>query len=163
MIKKISNSVIVLIFIFSLGSVSVNAQAARGSSCNLKQVKVKLKPIVAPFIPDGFKLTRITFKKKPQKKLVEIPLFYGENYRIIFSTVGLPRDIGIKIFNKRAQARKRVILFDSESATKNGDIYKFEANKVKNFYVEYDIPASDSIMSGCISFMLGYEDYGDDY
>ena len=154
--KKI---IVILIIAAALGYgfKSINRQTPNAGGCDQKAVKTILEPLIKPFVVDGFKLTKILYKNKPQVKEVEIPLFLGENYRIIFLTSELPIGIDINIYNKASSARKRSLLFSSKDAPKS-DTLKFETDRAKNFFVEYNIPATDSIKSGCVTFMLGYEE-----
>ena len=156
--KKIIFICLVLPMLFVYGFKSMYVQTTDSpQSCDQKQVKSMMQPMLPPFIVDGFKLTKIMFKNKPQVKEVEIPLFYGENYRIIFLTSQLPLGIGISIYNKAHSAKKRTLMFSSKDVPKS-DTLRFETDRAKDFFVEYEIPATDSMRSGCVAFMLGYEE-----
>ena len=148
----ISFALISVFFVF----ICADLPTSENANCDQKEVKTILEPLVKPFIPDGFKLTKILFRKQPQKKEVEIPLYFGENYRIIFLTSKMPTNIGINIYNKASTAKKRTLLFSNKDLPKT-ETLKFETDRAKDFFVEYDIPATDSMSSGCVSFMIGYE------
>ena len=154
--KKIIFASFTLIVLLFLGFKSADLPSGNVANCDQNEIKKMLAPLLKPFIADGFKTTKIMFKKQPQKKEVEIPLYFGENYRIIFLTSQLPMDIGISIYNKSATSKKRTLLFSSKDVPK-AEVLKFATDRAKDFYVEYDIPATDSIKSGCVSFMIGYE------
>lgn len=127
-------------------------------SCTSIETKKKCKEALKPFKYDASKLSRITFKTKPQIKELEIPLFFGEKYRFVFNTEGLPQDIDINIFDKRFEAKKRELLWTNKGAKAGQTQFVWEPKKAKKMYVTYDIPVtSDTIKRGCVVFVLGYK------
>ena len=155
--KKIIIPSLFVLVILIYGFKSMHFQNANPAlqHCDMNATKAQLTPLIKPYVIDGFKLTKIMFKNKPQKKEVEIPLFYGESYRIVFLTNELPLDVDINIYNKANTARKRTLFYSSKDAPKS-DTLTFETDRAKEFFIEYDIPATDTMKSGCVSFMIGY-------
>ncbi len=129
------------------------------TECDSVALKKEIKPLLKPdYHYDSSKITRITFKNKKQLKEIEIPLFIGERYRFIFNTKALPQDVSIKIYNKKAGAKKRKLLFSNEEYLQKGEtIYTWEPAKSRKMYLDYEIPATtDTIKRGCAVFMVGY-------
>lgn len=151
-------TILSLVLIAAIAGVYGFKSFMQPKACNPTALKKMLGEMLGEeFIPDGLKLTKITYKPKPQKKLVEIPLYMGEYYKIIFYTAELPQDIDIDIYNKPESSKRRKLLFSSKESSKNNEnTYVFETDRADNFYIEYSIPGTDTIKSGCISFMLGY-------
>lgn len=156
--KKIIFAGITLFVLILFGFKSITLPANNSASnCDPKELKKSFEPLLKPFIADGFKTTKILFKKQAQKKEVEIPLYYGENYRIVFLTSQMPANFDINIYNKANTARKRKLLYSSKDVPKS-DVLQFETDQAKAFFIEYDIPVLDTIKSACVSFILGYEE-----
>lgn len=125
--------------------------------CDQKELTDKGKTLLDPFQYDNSRLTQIDFKNKPQKITLDIPLFFGEEYRTVFTTVDLPQNAEINIYDKPANSKKRELLFSSKNSS--GTDFLFEIERSDKMIVEYDIPlvGSDSInKSACVLFMLGY-------
>lgn len=97
-------------------------------------------------------------------KEVEIPMFLGESYKIIFNTYGLPGGVEIHIYNKDADHSNRKELFscNSDDATKKLYIYDTEHFHNK-LYIDYVIPpnhnaAADApVVQGCGVMVVAYK------
>lgn len=125
--------------------------------CDQKELVNKSKILIEPYQYDNSKLTQVEFKKDPQKITVEIPLFFGEEYRVVFTTVNLPQNSEINIYDKPAKSRKRELLYGTTS--NSGTEFLFELERADKMVIEYDIPpvGKDSIaQKACILFMMGY-------
>ena len=77
--KKIIKSLFSFIIVFVM-------MAFQGGDvlCNAKELKEKAKNVLEPYKYDSSELTRILYKNKETLKEVEVPLFIGEKYRIVF-------------------------------------------------------------------------------
>lgn len=79
--------------------------------CDAKALKDKAKKQLEPFTYDMSKLTHITYKAKAWLKEIEVPLFIGEKYRLVFNTELLPKPIVISVYNRDKDSKKRKLLF----------------------------------------------------
>ena len=77
--KKIIKPIVSIILVFVL-------MAFQGGDvlCNAKDLKEKAKNTLEPYKYDSSELTRILYKKKESVKEIEVPLFIGEKYRMVF-------------------------------------------------------------------------------
>lgn len=124
--------------------------------CTSSVTKKKAKQALAPFKYDGSKTTRITFKYVDQRKELEIPLYFGERYRMVFNREGAPQQVDISIYNKSHTQKGRELLWSSKDQPA-GDQFVFEPKRARKMYVNYDIPSTnDTIKKGCMVMLLGY-------
>lgn len=124
--------------------------------CKSKETRKTCKTRLDKYEYDASKSTRITFKNKKQEKEIEVPLFMGERYRFVFSTEGLPQDIGIEIYDKKKESKKRSLLFSNKDV--KDQEFVFEPEKSKKLYVNYIIPeTSDHLKKGCVVFVVGFK------
>jgi len=128
-------------------------------TCDTKTLKDNAKAALDPFKYDSGKVTRLYYKKKTQVKEMEVPVFVGEKYRIVFNTEGISRDVSISVYSKDKDSKNRAALY-TVKATPAEKIHIYEPKGAKfKFYVDYDLPAvSDSLPpSECLVMMLGYK------
>lgn len=128
--------------------------------CMASELKAELKGLLKPeFKYDSSEITRITYKKEIFQTGIEVPLFMGEKYRFLFNTAGLPKDIDIKIYDKKPTSKNKIALFSLNEVRKEGKhIYSFEPIKSKKMYIVYVVPATEEKdLKGCVVFLLGYK------
>lgn len=126
--------------------------------CNAKELKEKAKNALEPYKYDSSELTRIMYKKKESVKEVEVPLFIGEEYRIVFELEALPKQVEVQIYNKDKESKNRKLLFSSKSIGADKKEFQFEVSKVRHVYVDYVVPPTEEgSYSGCAVFMVGYK------
>ncbi|MBS1647718.1 MAG: hypothetical protein JST67_10295 [Bacteroidetes bacterium] len=127
------------------------------SPCDAKALKEKAQKQLEPYTYDMAKLTRIAYKAKPWLKEIEVPLFIGEKYRLVFNAEALPKAIDITIYNHDKDSKKRKVLFSSKDAA-NKKMFSFDVSFMRKVFVDYEIPTGDSTAAGgCLVFMLGYK------
>jgi len=145
------------ITVFFLFIISVSFQSG-DVLCNSKDLKDKAKKQLDPFQYDNFELTRIMFKNKETFKEIEIPLFIGEKYRLVFEMEALPKKVLVEIYNKEKENKKRKLLFSSKDIPDDKTEFIYEVSKARRIYVNYIIPAGDeTAKSGCALYMIGYK------
>lgn len=150
--NKIIKSLLSVVIIFVL-------MAFQGGDvlCNSKELKEKAKASLEPFKYDSAELTRITYKKKESVKEVEVPLFIGEKYRIVFEMEALPKQVEVQIYNKDKESKKRKLLFSSKDMGDKKE-FLFEISKIRHIYVDYIVPPTEEgSYNGCAVFMVGYK------
>tara|TARA_B100001109_G_scaffold245500_1_gene233290 strand:- start:1784 stop:2284 length:501 start_codon:yes stop_codon:yes gene_type:complete len=126
------------------------------NSCNIKELKKEGISNLNPFYYSTSKISTIEYDYTVRRKEIEVPLFKGEKYRMVFNKKDLPKDVVIEIYDKDKNHEGRTALFTSENST--GDIISFEPSKSKRHYVNYVIPKADGeVKSGCLVFVLGYQ------
>jgi hypothetical protein len=149
--------------------VTMLASSAIGQSyeyCDTKTLKDSCKDYLSlPYRYDASNIILVTLEKKSQMKEIELPMFMGESYRLIFNTYALPTGVEIHIFNKDADHDNRKELFscNSSDATKKMFIYDTDHFHSK-LYVDYLIPAahqtggdSAPLIQGCGVLVIGYK------
>ena len=125
--------------------------------CNSKELKEKAKLVLEPYKYDSSELTRILYKTKESIKEVEVPLFIGEKYRIVFELEALPKQVEVQIYNKDKDSKNRKLLFSSKEMGDKKE-FLFEVSKVRHIYVDYVVPPTEAgSYSGCAVFMVGYK------
>lgn len=125
--------------------------------CNAKELKEKAKSTLEPYKYDSSELTRILYKKKETIKEVEVPLFIGEKYRIVFEMEALPKQVEVQIYNKDKDSKNRKLLFSSKDMADKKE-FIFEVSKVRRVFVDYIVPPTEEgSYSGCAVFMVGYK------
>ena len=125
--------------------------------CNSKELKEKAKLVLEPYKYDSSELTRILYKTKESIKEVEVPLFIGEKYRIVFELEALTKQVEVQIYNKDKESKNRKLLFSSKDMGDKKE-FLFEVSKVRHIYVDYVVPPTEAgSYSGCAVFMVGYK------
>ncbi|MBK8369147.1 MAG: hypothetical protein IPL10_17665 [Bacteroidetes bacterium] len=125
--------------------------------CNSKELKEKAKLALEPYKYDSSELTRILYKAKETVKEVEVPLFIGEKYRMVFELEALPKQVEVQIYNKDKDSKNRKLLFSSKDMGDKKE-FQFEISKVRHVYVDYIVPPTEAgSYSGCAVFMVGYK------
>lgn len=128
--------------------------------CDSKALKDQAKAALDPFKYDSGKLTRINYKKKEQLKEIEVPVFFGEKYRMVFNTTGITRNVKVSVFNKDKESKNRKELFSFNSTPGGQNIHMYEpAGRASKYYVDYGVPiVNDSLpQPECMVLMVGYK------
>lgn len=153
MLKR--KSILSLLGIFSF---AILGSFGPPTECPSKDAKAKVKTMLKPYKYDSAKTTRFTFKAKSQKKEIEVPLFLTEKYKLLFTVDGMPVRPSVKIYNKDISTKNRELLFNSDDH-KDKTEFEYETKKwTRKVFVDIEVPAaSDSLGSGCVFFIVGYE------
>ena len=129
-----------------------------GDTCDAKALTEKTQVQLKPYIYDMSKLTHIGYKEKEWLKELEVPLFIGEKYRLVFNTESLTKQIVISIYNRAKDSKKRKLLFTTKDAPADKREFVFDYAMARQAFINYEIPAGDPTVSGgCLVFMLGYK------
>jgi hypothetical protein len=156
MIKLLFNNSIKTITVFILLLVAFQAHA----QCDGKTLKESAKKQFGDgkYTYDMSKLTQIQYKAKPSLKEIEVPLFIGEKYKMVFNAEALPKSIVISIYNRDKDSKKRKLLFTTKDAPADQKQFIFDLSKTRKAFIDYEIPAGDSTAAGgCLVFMMGYK------
>jgi len=136
--------------------------------CDTKTLKDTCKQYLdRPFKYDASNTILISFQKRPQMKEIELPMFMGEEYRIIFNTYALPPGVEIHVYNKDADHDNRKELFSCNSSDASKKIFIWDCPHYHSkIFVDYVIPAKhdngsgtdDSpAVEGCGILVVGYK------
>jgi hypothetical protein len=132
------------------------------NSCsNRDELREEVRLLIRPFRYNLAKTTTINFKRYPQKMKVLVPIYSDQEHRVVFSTKGLPQEVGITVYDKHSSEKKRKELYKSSGGEL---IHTFELPadyKESYLHVEYDIPPSEAedrstTRRGCVVLMMGY-------
>lgn len=134
----------------------------QADNCDKKGITNAMKKALEPFKYDSQKFTKINFTKKAQQMEVEVPVFIGEKYRVVFNTSGLPKGIGISIYSKDKESKKREAVYTNKDLKEGQTEIVFDAPRMRKMYIDYDVPADSTVtaankISGCVAFMVGYK------
>jgi len=155
--KIVYLSSIVLVAVF--GFTTIQTQ----DNCDKKTITTNLKKKLEPFKYDSQKFTKINFTKKAQELEVEVPVFIGEKYRVVFNTSGLPKPININIYTKDKESKKREAVYTVKDLKPGGETeFVFDAPRLRKMFIDYSVPADSTAsptqkLSGCVAFMVGYK------
>lgn len=145
-------------FYLSFITLALCAFQAADRPCDSKSLKEKAKKTLDPYNYDVAKVTRIMYKDKPSFKEIEVPLFIGEKYRLVFNTEALPKNVVINLYNRGKDSKKRKLVFSTKDAAPDTKEFSFDYSFANKIFINYDIPPADSAAgSGCVVFMLGYK------
>lgn len=141
----------------SIAAVLTLSSAIQGDeTCESKTLKKEGISELDPFYYSAAKVNVIEYDYKASRKEIEVPLFKGEKYKMVFNKKGLPKDILIEIFDKDKSHENRNPLFTTKDNT--DEIVSYSPEKSKKLYVRYTVPQADGIKEpGCIVFVLGYQ------
>lgn len=149
--KLLGYTAILIITVISYGFV-----APTSTECNTRELKKEGISTLDPYYYSSSKVSTINYDYRAQRKEIEVPLFKGEKYKMVFNKKALPKDVIIEIYDKDKSHDSRTPLFTTEGT--DGPLVSYEPKKSKKMYVNYLIPASkESGESGCLVFVLGYQ------
>lgn len=129
-------------------------------TCDQKALKDAARAKLDPYKYDSGKVTQLRYKNKAQVKEIEVPVFIGEKYRMVFNAEAVSKDVVISVYNKDKDTKNRKVLWTSKNDPPGTKMHVFEPENAKfKFFVDYDLPAvTDSVSSQeCMVFMLGYK------
>jgi hypothetical protein len=128
-------------------------------NCDKKALSENCKKQLGEFQYDSQKFMKINFTEKVQLLEVEVPVFVGEKYRVVFNTSSLPNQVNVSVYTKDKESKKREAIFSSKKDAAGKTEFAFDAPRVRKMYVDYEIPMIDSKekQSGCAVFMVGYK------
>lgn len=138
----------------------MGAAVEQAVTCDQKALKDAAREKLDPFKYDSGKVTQLRYKNKPQMKEIEVPVFIGEKYRMVFNTEAVTRNVVISVYNKDKDTKNRKVLWTSKNSPAGTKLHVYEPENAKfKFYVDYDLPAvTDSLPAAeCVVFMLGYK------
>ncbi len=146
-------SLVGLLFLFGFTTIQTT------DSCDKKSMTASCKKKLDQYKYDSQKFTKIIFTKKAQQLEVEVPIFIGEKYRLVFNTSGLPKNVKINIYTKDKEAKKREAIFSTKDAKADEKEFVFDAPRARKMFVDYDVPAdsTNAKLTGCMIFMVGYK------
>lgn len=129
-------------------------------TCDSAALKDQAKAALDPFKYDSGKLTRIYYKKKEQLKEVEIPVFVGESYRMVFNTTAITRALKVSVYNKDKDSKNRKELYSFVASPTGEKLHTFDPQgRNLKFFVDYGVPSTnDSLPAAeCMVMMIGYK------
>ncbi|HTB07165.1 MAG TPA: hypothetical protein VK806_09455 [Bacteroidia bacterium] len=161
------HKILVLVFLVALTSF---AMGQAYEHCDTKALKDTCKAYLdRPYKYDASNVILISFQKKAQLKEIELPMFIGETYKILFNTYALPPGVEINVYNKDADHEGRKMLFScNSSGAQKVFIYETEHWHSK-LYIDYVIPAAHGDngatdntggspdIQGCGVLVIGYK------
>lgn len=154
--KKIATYFLMATFAFTAISAYPPSSSSDKVECDSKSLKKAGISELNPYYYSSSKVNIIKYDYKEKRKEIEVPLFKGEKYRMVFNKAALPKDVVIKIYNKDQEHEGRSPIFTSEGM--EGDLIIYEPKKSKNLFVNYIIPpAKGKDETGCLVFILGYQ------
>jgi len=125
--------------------------------CKEDEAKKKCTELLKDYKYDLSKITKFSSKESIQKKVYEIPVYFGEKYKLIWSTIGSPEKVEVAIYSKGPESKNRELLFSNKNIPANQTEFTFSPDKSKKMFLEYTIPAATVAKKGCIVFMMGFE------
>ena len=150
---------IFLISLISLAFIYGFTTIQSTDNCDKKALTASCKKRLEDFKYDSQKFTKINCKNKAQQLEVEVPVFIGEKYRLVFNTSALPKGIIVSVFTKDKESKKREAIYTNKGMKADEKEFIFDAPRARKMFVDYDVP-SDSTnqqLSGCMVFMVGYK------
>ncbi len=131
------------------------------AQCRPKPIIKQCKSSIAPYKYDSYAVTEISYGEKSQKFNVEFSAFMGYNYKIVFCTQNLPESIGIKIWDKPKQNKKRKLVYFDDS-NKDSYLCQFEPDQTGTYYIDYEVPAATKATGkdpkGCVVMLIGIKE-----
>ena len=128
-------------------------------SCDKTTLSNSCKKKLQPFKYDSQKFTKITHKNKSQQLEIEVPVFFGEKYRLVFNTAALSKSIAINVYTKDKDSKKREPIYTTKTLKSGANEFVFDAPRIRKLFIDYDVPAdsTNSNLSECVVFMIGYD------
>ena len=151
--KKILSISLVIGFVISYGFTTIQT----ADNCDKKGLSDACKKKLDDYKYDSQKYSKISFGDRNIQMEVEVPVFIGEKYRLVFNTSSLPKAVVISVYTKDKESAKRTPIYTTKDSPAGTNEFVFDAPHVRNMYIDYDVPKDDSNskLSGCVIFMVG--------
>jgi len=149
----------VILYISLIAFLLITLSATTDSVCDVRVLKNELLKELRPdYKYDSSNINRFILESKRQGTEVQVPLFSGEKYRLLFNTAGLSTDFEIKIYDKKNGASNRNLLFSASNNQTGQNIFVYEPENPKTIYIDYILPGvEEEGITGCIVFLMGYK------
>jgi hypothetical protein len=146
------------VFVLFVAITAAGNRKVSNGSCSNSEAKIKAIDSLNTYFYASSKTSSINYTYKTSVKEVEVPLFKGEKYRMVFNRQDLPKNVEIEIYDKSRESDSRNLVYSSKTEGNGANILSYEPKKAKNLYINYIIPpAQGSDETGCIVFVLGYQ------
>lgn len=133
----------------------ISTAAIQVGESDITTLKNELKRELRPdYKYDSSKISDFNYSSKTQIKEIEVPLFFGEQYRFLFNTADA-KGVKIEIHTKPATNSNRKAIFSTQ-ASDSKTVHIFEPEKSSKMYITYLIPENLK-GSGNVIFVLGYK------
>ena len=148
--------VITLLSFFSISSIKAQESASCDATTIKNEMKAELKP---DYKYDSSKITKYTTSADFQGKEIEVPLFEGEKYRLVFNITDANKNFQVYVYSEKAGTKDRKALFALKNVREEGkNVYTYEPDGQTKLYITYVIPPSlEGVKESCVAFMLGYK------
>lgn len=123
--------------------------------CEIKTLKKEGITELSPYYYSSSKITEVKYRDSAYSKEIAVPLFKGEEYRMVFNGKALPAGVEINIYDKDKSFENRKPIYTTSSSASKVIVY--EPTKAKRHYISYRIPAGETIKDACMVFVLGYQ------
>ncbi len=146
-------------YIILISILIISSSAIQENDCDIRVLKNELIQELKPdFKYDSSNISRFIFESQKQGTEVQVPLFSGEKYRLLFNTSGISTDFEIKIYDKKVGSKNRKLLFSVKGSESNKNVFVFEPENPKTMYIDYFLPGTtEKDLTGCIVFLMGYK------
>lgn len=146
------------IFVLFIAVTAAGNKRVSNGSCSNSEAKFKAIDSLDTYFYASSKISSINYTYKTSVKEVEVPLFKGEKYRMVFNRQDLPKNVEVEIYDKSRESDGRTLLYSSKTEGNGSTILTYEPKKAKNLFINYVIPpAQGSDETGCMVFVLGYQ------
>lgn len=146
---------------------------AQENASKVTAYKEKSRENLKPYRYDGTNVTHFSYSGFAQKREIEVLLFNGNDYRLVFNAQGATKPVDIQIYDKPVSNQARVMIHEIKNVTgqenlpietsalnnKYRDLKNSKDVVLKRIYVDYIISANDSKepASGFMILTYGYK------
>lgn len=127
--------------------------------CNSREAINRCDSKLPPFYYSSAKISNLFFLDYSYEREIEVRLFEGEEYILVFNNEFLPLEVEVNIYDKPKTEPDREALMSYKDLT-DKSLFSFKPpQKNRVLYVEYNVPPGpqDKILKGCAAFVLGYK------
>jgi hypothetical protein len=152
--KKLLFSILFL----SVVLITTTAFQASQSECDIRNLKNELLFSLRPdFKYSSSKVDRFKYTNSEQVIEVEAPLLKGQSFKFLFNIGGLPKDIDIKIYDKKGKGKQQLFVL-SDLKKEGQTVYSFEPTVSNTLYITYILPrTTKQDVYGCLVSVIGYK------
>jgi len=119
------------------------------------------KADMKPFNLDSYVDNEFSYGKKDRNIETPFTAYSGESYRLIFCSDNIPQAVTISVYDKNGRAKSRKELYSYTYNPGDAKAPPFEMSKPGNYFIEYNIPASDDqkvVKKGCLYTLIGFKE-----
>ena len=135
----------------------VGFSTAGYSQCKANKMVKANRPLMKPYIYDGYATNDVNISSKREKVEVEFTAFGRQKYRLVFATSGFTEKSTLNVYDKSSRVKTRAKIYTNDKSIDKA-VWSITPSKTTTYFIEYDIDPSSNggAKKECVVMIIGY-------